>query len=206
MEIYQLNPVTPHARYISKAVDLLKNGGLIVYPTDVNYGLGCLLSSAAGVKRLNELTKDLGRNKLHTIICRDFSEISKYARVGNDTFRLIKKTMPGPYTMILEATTLVPKACHTRRSTVGVRMIDRPVMNALFEQIDSPLLNFTALPTNNARIMEDLEEIETLYSNSVDAILSIGSFLTRHTTIIDLTGPKPELVRQGEGDTSTILI
>ena len=206
MEIYQLNPVTPHARYISKAVDILKEGGLIVYPTDVNYGVGCLLSSAIGVRKLNELTKDLGRNKLHTIICRDFSEISKYARVGNDVFRLIKKVMPAPYTMILEATTLVPKACHTRISTVGVRMVGRPVINALFEQLDSPLLNFTALPTNNERIMENLQEIETIYSNSVAAILSIGSIMTRHTTIIDLTGAAPVVVRQGEGDTNTILI
>ncbi len=199
MDIYQLNPETPHSRYIVKAAGILNDGGLIVYPTDVNYGIGCLLSSAKGVRCLNDLTKGLGRNKLHTIICRDFSEISKYARVGNDTFRLIKKVMPGPYTIILEATTLVPKVCHTRRSTIGVRMMDHPVMNALFEQLDSPVLNFTALPTDVERITESPEEVEELYANSVSAFLSVGSIKSEHTTVIDLTGTSPIVVRQGLG-------
>jgi len=203
MEIFQVNPVTPHARYISKAVDILKAGGLIVYPTDVNYGVGCLLSSAVGVKALNALTKDLGRNKLHTIICRDFSEISKYARVGNELFRAIKRTLPGPYTMILEATTLVPKVCHTRRSTIGVRMIDHPVINALSAELDSPLMNFTALPMDEERLMEEPEEIEKLYSNSVDAFISIGHVLSKHTTVVDFTGTQPVLVRAGEGKAFT---
>jgi tRNA threonylcarbamoyl adenosine modification protein (Sua5/YciO/YrdC/YwlC family) len=196
MENYDVNPVTPHARFISKSVDILKKGGLIIYPTDVNYGVGCLLSSATGVKALNALTKDLGRNKLHTIICRDFSEISKYARVSNEVFRFIKKSLPGPYTVILEATTLVPKVCHTRRSTIGVRMMNSPVVEALLLQLDSPLLNFTALPANDERIMEDPKEIKGLYSNSVDAFINIGSMTSKHTTVVDLTGSTPVVVRE----------
>lgn len=204
MDIYNVNPITPHSRYISKSIDLLKKGELIVYPTDVNYGVGCLLSSAIGVKALNALTKDLGRNKLHTIICRDFSEVSKYARVSNDLFRLLKRTLPGPYTMILEATTLVPKVCHTRRSTIGVRMLSHPVIDALMAGLDSPLFNFTALPTDDERVMERPEEIEKLYSNTVSALISIGEIPCHQTTIIDLSEGNPVIVRKGLGDISVI--
>jgi len=200
MDIYEVNSTHPHSRYILKSVDLLKKGELIVYPTDVNYGVGCLLSSAIGVKTLNALTKDLGRNKLHTIICRDFSEISKYARVSNELFRLLKRTLPGPYTMILEATTLVPKICHTRRSTIGVRMFSHPVTDALFAQLESPLLNFTALPTNDERLVERPEEIEKLYSHTVSALISIGEIPCHQTTIIDLSEGTPVIVRKGLGN------
>lgn len=205
MDIYEVNHKNPHSRYILKSIELLKKGELIVYPTDVNYGVGCLLSSATGVKAINALTKDLGRNKMHTIICRDFSELSKYARVSNDQFRLLKRILPGPYTIILEATTLVPKVCHTRRSTIGVRMLSHPVTDALLSQIDSPLLNFTALPTDNERLMEKLEEIEKLYSNTVSAIISIGEIPCHQTTIIDFSEGAPVIVRKGLGDISVIL-
>ncbi len=204
MDIYNVNPVTPHSRYISKSIDLLKKGELIVYPTDVNYGVGCLLSSATGVKALNALTKDLGRNKLHTIICRDFSEVSKYARVSNESFRLLKRTLPGPYTMILEATTLVPKVCHTRRSTIGIRMLSHPVIEALMTELDSPLLNFTALPTDDERLMERPEDIEKIYSNTVAGLISIGEIPCHQTTIIDLSDGNPVIVRKGLGDISVI--
>ena len=204
MDIYDVNPINPHSRYIFKSVDMLKKGELIVYPTDVNYGVGCLLSSATGVKALNALTKDLGRNKLHTIICRDFSEISKYARVSNELFRLLKRTLPGPYTMILEATTLVPKVCHTRRSTIGVRMFSHPVTDALLDQIDSPLFNFTALPTDDERLLERPEEIEKLYFNTVSGFICIGEVPCHQTTILDLSGAAPVVVRKGLGDINII--
>jgi tRNA threonylcarbamoyl adenosine modification protein (Sua5/YciO/YrdC/YwlC family) len=200
MELYDVNAINPHSRFISKSIDLLKKGELIIYPTDVNYGVGCLLSSSTGVKALNTLTKDLGRNKLHTIICRDFSEISKYARISNELFRLLKRTLPGPYTMILEATTLVPKVCHTRRSTIGVRMLSHPVIDALLEQLDAPLFNFTALPTDAERLVEEPEEIEKLYSNTVSAFLSIGEISSNQTTIIDLSESTPVIIRQGLGN------
>ena len=204
MDIYNVNAIHPHTRYISKTKELLKKGELIVYPTDVNYGVGCLLSSATGVKALNALTKDLGRNKLHTIICRDFSELSKYARVSNESFRLLKRILPGPYTIILEATTLVPKVCHTRRSTIGVRMFSHPVTEALFAELDAPLFNFTALPTDEERLVERPEEIEKIYSNTVSAIISIGEIPCHQTTIIDLSESTPVIVRKGLGNINVI--
>jgi len=202
MDIFDVNPTNPHSRYILRSIELLKKGELIVYPTDVNYGVGCLLSSSTGVKALNSLTRDIGRNKLHTVICRDFSEISKYARVSNELFRLLKRVLPGPYTMILEATTLVPKVCHTRRSTIGIRMFSHPVTEALVAELDSPLLNFTALPTNEERLIEQPEEIEKLYSNTVSAFLNIGEIPCHQTTIIDLSGVTPIVIRKGLGDTN----
>ncbi|MEI6079660.1 MAG: L-threonylcarbamoyladenylate synthase [bacterium] len=206
MDRYPINQTNPHSRYIKKAVELLKQGELISYPTDVNYGIGCLLSSTAGVKNLNNLTSKLSKNKLQTIICHDFSEISKYALVPNDAFKLMKKILPGPYTVILEAKNLVPKICQTKRKTIGVRLIDGAVINALLEIIDSPLLNFTALSSDKESILDDPDEIEPIYSNSVSMLLDIGEIPTNHTTVVDCTGNEPVVVRQGAGDYFASLI
>lgn len=204
MEIYDINHSNPNSRYINKTVDILKKGGLVVYPTDMNYGLGALLSSTNGVKNLNELTKDLGRNKLHTIICRDFSDISKYARVSNEVFRFLKKALPGAYTVILEASNLTPKVCHTRRSTIGVRMMNEPVVESLLQVIDAPLLNFTALPNNEDRLVDKPSDIERAYANKVSVFLNIGELACKHTTVIDYSGSEPVLVRKGEGNIEII--
>jgi len=199
MEIYRVDAVHPNPRYMNKTVEVLKGGGLIAYPTDVNYGLGCMLGSPAGVKNLNVLTKKLGRNKLHTLICRDFSDIGKYAIVPNNVFRAIKKIMPGPYTIILEATPLVPRVCQTQRSTIGIRIVNTPVMNALLSELQGPLLNFTALPGDDNKLTEDPKDIAKLYSHTVDALIDIGEMPSKHTTVVDFTSLPPVLVREGEG-------
>jgi tRNA threonylcarbamoyl adenosine modification protein (Sua5/YciO/YrdC/YwlC family) len=200
MDRYPINQTNPHTRYVRRAIELLKQGELVVYPTDVNYGIGCLLSSTSGVKKINELTSKLAKNKLHAIICRDFSEISEYAFVPDAIFRLMKKILPGPYTMILEAKNLVPKICQTKRKTIGVRLFDSPVTNALFEGINAPLMNFTALPYERESLIEDPDEIEKQFLYSVSMLLDIGEFPTRHTTVVDCTGSEPVVVRQGAGD------
>lgn len=199
METYKVNSINPHARYMNKTADILKSGGLVVYPTDVNYGLGCLLSSSAGVKNLNALTNKLGRNKLHTIICRDYRDVSKYASIPNNVFRAMKKIMPGPYTMILEATPLVPKVCQTSRSTIGIRMFESTIISSLLELIQGPLLNFTAIPSSDENIIDDPDKIEKLYANTVDVFLNVGEIPSRYTTVIDFTSSPPMLVREGEG-------
>ena len=120
MERYEIHPINPNNRFILKAVESLNKGDLISYPTGVNYGIGCAISSAQGVRTLNALTERLGRNRLHTIICKDISDVSKYAFVDNKVFKIMKRSFPGPYTFILEATPLVPKICQTRRKTIAV--------------------------------------------------------------------------------------
>lgn len=199
MDRYPVNLTNPHLRYIKKALEVLKNGELVCYPTDVNYGIGCLLSSSQGVKSLNALTTKLEKNKLHTMICRDFSEVSQYAVVRNETFKLMKKIMPGPYTIILEAKNLVPRVCQTKRKTIGIRIIDSTVISSIFDGIDAPLLNFTALYKGSTDPVEDVDEIENLYSNTVSILLDAGEIASNHTTVIDCTSDVPKLIRKGLG-------
>ncbi|MCX6112837.1 MAG: L-threonylcarbamoyladenylate synthase [Proteobacteria bacterium] len=206
MDRYPINQTNPHSRYVKRAIEFLKAGEMIAYPTDVNYGIGCLLSSATGVKNLNNLTSRLSKNKLHTIICHDFSEISKYAVMPNDVFKVMKKILPGPYTIILEAKNLVPKIFQTKRKTIGVRLVNNPVTQSLLHGVDAPLMNFTALSYDKELIMEDPEEIEKKYFYSVAILLDIGEFPTRHTTVVDYTGDEPVVVRQGAGDYFVSLI
>ncbi|MFH1223626.1 MAG: L-threonylcarbamoyladenylate synthase [Pseudomonadota bacterium] len=205
METYRIDIERPNPRYINKAAEILNNGGLIVYPTDVNYGLGCTINSVAGVKKLNDLTKELGRNKLHTLICRDFSEVSKYAIVSNDIFRAVKRMMPGPYTIILNATPLIPKICQTRRSTIGIRIFEHPVMDQIMTLTRCPMLNFTALPSGDGKTMDKPESIVKLYKHTVDVFIDIGEIPTRYTTVLDYTSMPPVLIREGAGAVSSLI-
>ena len=200
MDRYPVNPINPHSRYVKRAIELLKAGQMVAYPTDVNYGIGCLLSSTTGVKNLNNLTSKLSKNKLHTIICHDFSEISEYAVMPNDVFKVMKKILPGPYTIILEAKKLVPKVLQTKRRTIGVRLVDNPIIQSLLEGVDAPLMIFTALSYDKELRVEDPEEIEKRYEYSVSILLDIGEFPTRYTTVVDYTDSEPVIVRQGAGD------
>ncbi len=199
MDRYPVNLSNPHLRYIKKAHEFLKQGGLVCYPTDVNYGICCLLSSSLGVRELNKLTLRLEKNKLHTMICKDFSEVSQYAVLNNDSFKLMKKLLPGPYTIILEAKNLVPRICQTKRKTIGVRIIDSPVVTSILEGLDAPLLNFTALFFNKSQPREDMEEIIKLYSNDISMILDAGDLVSNRTTIIDCSLAYPVLLRKGLG-------
>ncbi|MEI6092441.1 MAG: L-threonylcarbamoyladenylate synthase [bacterium] len=201
MDRYPINSTNPHSRYINKAVAFLKAGELLAYPTDVNYGICCFLSSSLGVKNLNNITNKISKNKLNTIICNDFSQISEYAVMSNDVFKLMKKILPGPYTVILEAKNLVPKISQTKRKTIGVRLINTPIVNALLEEIDAPLMNFTALSYDKEIVVEDPFQIEKKYANSVSILLDIGEFPTRNTTVIDCSvDGEPIVIRQGAGD------
>jgi tRNA threonylcarbamoyl adenosine modification protein (Sua5/YciO/YrdC/YwlC family) len=199
METYKINAINPHHRFIKKTTDFLLSGEIVAYPTDINYGFGCLLSSASGVKKLNLLANRLGRTKYHTIICKDFSDLSKYAIINNYAYRIMKKILPGPYTVILEATTFVPKICQTKRKTIGIRVIDSAIIRSLIDALDSPLLNMTALPKDEERLLESPEEIIKLYKNDLACILDIGDVPSFLTTVIDLTTDEVQIVREGVG-------
>ena len=199
MERYYVNPVNPNARYLRKAANILNDGGLVAYPTDTSYGIGCLLSSNYGVKDLNDLSGRLGRSLLHTMICHSFSEVSKYAVMENAVFRMMKKLLPGPYTFILGASGLVPKVCQTKRRTIGVRLSENAVVRDLLDMLDAPLLNLTALPDKEERVLDDPDEIERLYKHEIDVLLDIGAIPSLLTTVIDCSGDTPVVVRQGAG-------
>jgi len=199
MERYEVHPVNPNQRFILKTVESLKKGELIAYPTGVNYGIGCMLNSSQGVKSINSLTEKLGRNRLHTIICRDISEVSQYAYLPNDVFKIMKRVLPGPYTFILTATQMVPKICQTKRKTIGIRIAEHPVVEALLAKLESPILNFSALHLHEQELIESPAIIEDIYSNMISVLLDIGPVLASHTTVVDFSSGVAVIVREGAG-------
>ena len=196
MEIYQVHKENPSIRFIKKAVDELKKGNLIIYPTDVNYGLACSLNSSKGVKALNILAEKQGRNKLHTVICKDFADISNYAYMSNICFKKIKILLPGAYTIILEAKNTVPKICQTKRKTIGIRIINTPSVNSILEELDSPLLNITALPDKEDCFVESSDDLLKLYNGNIGTMIDVGEIVSEKTTIMDFSqGDEPVILR-----------
>lgn len=200
MERYYINAANPNIRYLRKTASILNDGGIIAYPTDTSYGIGCLLSSNDGVRSFNDLAQRYQRGLLHTMICHDFTEISKYALMENDAFRMMKKLLPGSYTFILKSLPSLPKICQTKRKTIGVRLSSHVLVNQLMELLDAPLLNFTALSYDKDRVVDDPDEIEEAYRHDIDVLMDIGNIPALLTTVIDYSEAVPLVVREGAGE------
>ena len=200
-QFFVIHPENPQLRLIRQAAALVREGAVIVYPTDSCYALGCHLGDRGAVQRIRQIR---GVDESHhlTLVCRDLSEISHYARVGNVPFRLMKSNTPGSYTFILQATKEVPRRLqHPKRNTIGVRIPDHPIALALLEELGEPLLSSTLiLPEDEQRPLNDAEEIRELLERRVDLVIDGGAVGVEPTSIIDLTGEAPELVRKGKGD------
>jgi tRNA threonylcarbamoyl adenosine modification protein (Sua5/YciO/YrdC/YwlC family) len=189
-----------NTRLIRQAVAILRDGGIVVYPTDSCYALGCHLDDKEAVTRIRKI-RQLDDQHYLTLMCRDLSEIAKYARVDNHKFRLLKSNTPGSYTFILEATKEVPKRVqHPKRSTVGIRVPDHPVALALLEELGEPMLSSTLILPDKEWPLNDAERIRELLETQVDAVIDGGAAGIDFTTVIDLTGDTPVLLRQGVGD------
>lgn len=189
-------------RLIHQAVSILRNGGIVVYPTDSCYALGCHLDDKNAVTRIRQI-RQLDEQHHLTLMCRDLSEIANYARVDNAKFRLLKANTPGNYTFILEATKEVPKRLqHPKRSTVGIRIPDHPVALALLEELGEPMSSSTLILPDEPWPLNDAELIRELLEKKVDAIIDGGATGVDFTTVIDLTGDTPMLLRRGKGEIS----
>jgi tRNA threonylcarbamoyl adenosine modification protein (Sua5/YciO/YrdC/YwlC family) len=179
---------------------MLRDGAVIVYPTDSGYALGCHLDDKDAVTRIRQI-RGLDEQHHMTLVCRDLSELSTYARVNNVQFRLLKNNTPGAYTFILQATKEVPRRLqHPKRSTVGVRIPDHPVALALLEELGEPLLSTTLILPDMPYPLTDVEEIREQLERSVDLVIEGGTVGLEPTTVIDLSGDEPQLVRAGRGD------
>jgi tRNA threonylcarbamoyl adenosine modification protein (Sua5/YciO/YrdC/YwlC family) len=200
-QFFVIHPENPQLRLIRQAAAMVREGAVIVYPTDSCYALGCHLGDKAAMQRIRQI-RGVDENHHLTLVCRDLSEISHYARVGNVPFRLMKSNTPGSYTFILQATKEVPRRLqHPKRNTIGVRIPDHPIALALLEELGEPLLSSTLiLPEDEQRPLSDPEEIRELLERRVDLVIDGGAVGLEPTTIIDLTGESPELVRKGKGD------
>ena len=199
-QFFQIHPDNPNQRLIRQAAEIVRGGGIIVYPTDSSYALGCHLDDKKAVTRIRQI-RQLDEQHHMTLMCRDLSEISKYARVDNVKFRLLKSNTPGNYTFILDATKEVPRRLqHPKRSTIGVRIPDHPVALALLEELGEPILSSTLVLPDVDEPLNDPEHIRDLLEKQVDLVIDGGAVGMDVTTVIDLTGDAPVLLRRGKGD------
>jgi tRNA threonylcarbamoyl adenosine modification protein (Sua5/YciO/YrdC/YwlC family) len=201
-QFFSIHPDNPQARLIKQAAEMVRNGAVIVYPTDSGYALGCHLDDKDAVQRIRQI-REVDDKHLMTLVCRDLSELAKYARVDNAQFRLLKNNTPGSYTFILEATREVPRRLqHPKRSTVGLRIPDHKVALALLDELNEPLLSSTLILSETHHPLTDIDEIRERLDNLVDVIIEGGSVGLEPTTVLDLTEGAPLLVRKGKGETS----
>ena len=199
-QFFAIHPDNPNPRLIRHAAEVLRGGGVVVYPTDSCYALGCHLDDKDAVARIRQIRK-LDEHHHMTLMCRDLSEISRYARVDNVQFRLLKHNTPGSYTFILEATKEVPKRLqHPKRSTIGIRIPDHPVALALLEELGEPISSSTLILPEEEGPQNDAEHIRDVLEKRVELVIDGGAVGMDFTTVIDLTGAVPVLVRRGKGD------
>nr|VFK53836.1 MAG: tRNA threonylcarbamoyl adenosine modification protein, Sua5/YciO/YrdC/YwlC family [Candidatus Kentron sp. TUN]VFK55352.1 MAG: tRNA threonylcarbamoyl adenosine modification protein, Sua5/YciO/YrdC/YwlC family [Candidatus Kentron sp. TUN]VFK57102.1 MAG: tRNA threonylcarbamoyl adenosine modification protein, Sua5/YciO/YrdC/YwlC family [Candidatus Kentron sp. TUN] len=199
-QYFQIHPDNPQPRLINQAVAILRRGGVIAYPTDSCYALGCHIGNKAAIERIRRIRKLDNRHNF-TLVCRDLSEISLYGRIDNIAFRLIKSHTPGPYTFILKATTEVPRRLLTRRKTIGLRIPDSLIIRSLSASLDDPVMSVTLIPPEEDLPITDPNEIATRFGNNVDLIIDGGSCGVEPTTVVDLTDELPRLLRRGLGST-----
>ncbi|MDD3884577.1 MAG: L-threonylcarbamoyladenylate synthase [Gallionella sp.] len=199
-QFFSIHPDNPNARLIRQAAALLRDGAVIVYPTDSGYALGCHLDDKSAVTRIRQI-RGLDDDHYLTLVCRDLSEIAHYARVDNRIFRLLKANTPGGYTFILEATREVPRRLqHPKRSTVGIRVPNQPIALALLEELGEPLLSSTLILPEANYPLTDVDEIRAHLERQVDLIIEGGTVGIEPTTVIDLSGEEAQLLRRGLGD------
>jgi tRNA threonylcarbamoyl adenosine modification protein (Sua5/YciO/YrdC/YwlC family) len=195
----EIHPDNPQTRLIRQAVDLIRDGGVIVYPTDSCYALGCAIGHKGAMERIRRI-RQLDDTHHFTLVCRDLSDISTYAKVDNTAYRLLKAHTPGPYTFLLKATHEVPRRLqHPKRKTIGLRVPDHAITQALLAELGEPLMSTTLLLPGDDLPLSDPHEIEERLSSQVELILLGGSCGVEPTTVVDLVGDVPEVVREGRG-------
>jgi tRNA threonylcarbamoyl adenosine modification protein (Sua5/YciO/YrdC/YwlC family) len=199
-QFFQVHPDNPQPRLIKQAAQIIRDGGIVALPTDSAYALVCRLDDKAAVEKLRRIRGVDDKHHL-TLLCRDLSEISQYARVDNQQYRLLKSTTPGPYTVILEATREVPRRLsHPSRKTIGLRVPENAIMLALLDELGEPLIGTTLQLPGDAHMLSDPEEVQERLGNQVELVIDGGAGTLEPTTIVDLTGPEPVLLREGRGD------
>lgn len=199
-QFFDVHPDNPQPRLLKQAAQILHAGGVVAVPTDSSYALVCRLDDKAAAERLRQIRQVDDKHHL-TLLCRDLSELANYAKVDNVQFRRLKLGTPGPFTFILEATKEVPRRLsHPSRRTIGLRVPDHTVLQALLEQFGEPLLATTLIAPGETEALNDAEDIRERFEKQLQAIVAAGACPLAPTTVIDLSGDEPVLIRQGRGD------
>lgn len=201
-QFLQIHPETPQPRLIAQAVQLIRKGGIVVYPTDSGYALGCHLGDKQAVNKIRRI-RGLSDKHNFTLICRDLSELGTYAQVDNSAYRLLKSHTPGPYTFILKATSEVPKRLmQAKRRTIGLRVPDNAITQALLSHLDEPLMSVTMMLPGEEMPLTDPYDIKQTLEHELDLIIDGGFCGMEPTSIIDLVEGGPQIIRRGQGDVS----
>jgi tRNA threonylcarbamoyl adenosine modification protein (Sua5/YciO/YrdC/YwlC family) len=199
-QFFALHPDNPQARLLRKAVTIIQEGGLIVYPTDSGYALGCSLGNKSALERIRRL-RHLDKNHNMTLVCPDLSHIGLYAKVSNSMFRLLKVYTPGAYTFILNAAHDLPKLMqHPKKKTLGLRVPENKITLALLECLEAPLMSSTLILPDAVAPLSEPEAIQDILGSRIDLIIDGGNCGHEPTTVIDLTGDYPVIIREGKGD------
>ena len=203
-QFFQIHPDNPQPRLVRRAVEIIRDGGVIAYPTDSCYALGCHIGDKGAMERIRRIRHvDAGHN--FTLVCRDLSEIATYAKVDNSAYRLLKSLTPGPYTFILKATHEVPRRLqHPRRKTIGIRVPDHGIAQALLQDLGQPLMSTTLMLPGDELPVTDPERIRDRLEHQVDLIIDGGNCGLEPTTVLDLVGEVPVVKRHGKGDTAAL--
>ncbi len=199
-QFFQIHPDNPQPRLIRQAVEILRDGGVIVYPTDSGYALGCQVGRKEAVDRIRRIRR-LDERHNFTLVCRDLAEVSQYTRISNPQYRLIKALTPGPYTFILRATKQVPRRLmNPRRKTIGIRIPDNRIALALAEELDEPILSSTLILPGEETALADPWEIKEVLEHQVDLIIDGGYCGYEPTTVVVMEDDQPRVARKGKGD------
>ena len=201
-KLIEVHPADPQPRRVVTIVEIIRNGGLIAYPTDSSYAFGCHIGDKRAIDRIHRIRRTDKKHNF-TLVCRDLSEISAYARVDNWAYRLIKSLTPGPFTFVLPATREVPKRLQNpKRRTIGLRVPDHPLVHAVLESLEEPIMSSTLSLPGDSMPLTDPLEIEERIGHQIDAIVDAGPVGIEPTSVLDLTGGSVEVLRHGKGDVS----
>jgi len=204
-QYFQIHPVNPQVRLIHQAVQILRDEGLIVYPTDSSYALGCVVGDKRGMERIRRI-RALDNRHNFTLVCRDLSEIATYARLDNSSYRLLKALTPGPFTFVLRATHEVPRRLQNpKRKTIGIRVPDHPIAQALLAELGEPLMSSTLILPGREIPETDPHDIRERLEHEVELVIDGGNCGFEPTTVIDLVEGVPQVLRQGCGSVEGIL-
>jgi tRNA threonylcarbamoyl adenosine modification protein (Sua5/YciO/YrdC/YwlC family) len=203
--VLAIHPLNPQQRLIRQAVDTLQGNGVIVYPTDSAYALGCIVGNKTGMERIARIRQVDSKHNF-TLVCRDLSEIATYARVDNSSYRLLKAYTPAPYTFILKATSEVPRLLqHPKRKTIGIRVPGHPLVSALLAELNAPLMSSSLIMPGDTEPLCEMEDIVDKLQHHVDLIIDSGFCEPAATTVVDLEEGVPKVLRHGKGDPTPFL-
>ena len=205
-QYFEIHPTHPQARLIKRAVEIVRRGGVIAYPTDSSYALGCHIGDKEAMERIRRIRRVDNRHNF-TLVCRDLSEVAQYARVSNADYRLLKANTPGPYTFILPATREVPRRLqHPKRKTIGLRVPDHVIAQTLLAELGEPLMSSTLMLPGEDLPLSDPGEIRSRLEHDVDAVVDGGFCSLEPTTVVELEDGQANVVRQGKGDNAPFFI